>query len=182
MDTARRTQLGIAAFLGFLACIPLANWLILHVGTVCVPDGPCLVPVAPGVMAPSGVLTVGVALVLRDVVQRCLGWRPGLAAVAIGTLLSALVAPPALVFASGAAFALSELADCAVYSPLQRRRLLLAVVASALAGLVVDSVVFLTLAFHSLEFLPGQVIGKIWAVLFALPAVRLLRRVAPTPA
>lgn len=182
MHPSQRLPVGIAALLGFLACIPLANWLILHAGTVCVPDGPCLVPVAPGVMAPSGVLTVGAALVLRDVVQRCLGLRAGLLAVALGTALSALVAPPSLVLASGVAFALSELADCAVYTPLQRRRLLLAVVASSLVGLVVDSVVFLSLAFGSLAFLPGQIIGKAWAVLLAVPLVRLLRRVAPTPA
>ena len=68
-----RTRIGLAAFACFLASIPLANWMILHVGTVCVPQGPCLVPVAPGLLAPSGVLTVGAALVLRDVVQRCLG-------------------------------------------------------------------------------------------------------------
>ena len=175
-------RLGLLAFAGFLACIPLANWMIQHVGTVCVPQGPCLVPVAPGTMAPSGVLTVGVALVLRDVVQRCLGLAWGLAAIAIGTALSALVAPAALVFASGTAFALSELADFAVYTPLQRRRLVTAVVASSVVGLVVDSVVFLGLAFGSLEFLPGQVVGKLWAVLIAIPLVRLLRRVAPTPA
>src|ERR1041385_5720986 len=139
--------------------------MIGHVGTVCVPNGPCLVPVAPGLMAPSGVLTVGVALVLRDVVQRCLGWRSGLVAFAIGTALSAMVAPPALVFASGIAFALSELADFAIYTPLQQRRLVLAVVVSSMTGLVVDSIVFLSLAFGSLEFLSGQIIGKAWAVM-----------------
>jgi uncharacterized PurR-regulated membrane protein YhhQ (DUF165 family) len=182
MDDHQRNVVGMAAFAVFLGCVPLANWLILHVGTVCVPSGPCLVPVAPGIMAPSGVLTVGVALVLRDVVQRCLGLRFGLVAIAAGTALSAFVAPAALVLASGTAFALSELVDFAVYTPLQRRRLLLAVVASSLVGLVVDSIVFLSLAFGSLEFLPGQVIGKAWAVLIAIPLVRLVRRVAPTPA
>jgi queuosine precursor transporter len=182
MDTTPRIPVGLAAFALFLTCIPLANWMISHVGTVCVSHGPCLVPVAPGVMAPSGVLTVGAALVLRDAVQRCLGVRFGLLAVAIGTALSALVAPASLVLASGAAFALSELADCGVYTPLQRRRLVVAVVASAAVGLVVDSVVFLWLAFGNLDFLPGQIIGKLWAVLFALPTVRLLRRVAPVPA
>ena len=177
-----RRPVGLGAFLAFLACVPLANWLIGHVGTVCVPDGPCLVPVAPGLMAPSGVLTVGAALVLRDVVQRCLGLTWGLAAIAIGTVLSAAIAPAALVLASGTAFAISELADFLVYTPLQRRRLLLAVVASSIAGLAVDSVVFLLLAFGSLTFLPGQIVGKLWAVLIAVPLVRLLRRVAPTPA
>jgi len=182
MDCRQRSALGTAALVVFLGCVPLANWLILHVGTVCVPSGPCLVPVAPGIMAPSGVLTDGVALVLRDVVQRCLGLRFALIAIAAGTALSALVAPASLVLASGTAFALSELADFVVYTPLQRQRLLLAVIASSLVGLVVDSIVFLSLAFGSLEFLPGQVIGKAWAVLIAFPLVRLVRRVAPTPA
>jgi uncharacterized PurR-regulated membrane protein YhhQ (DUF165 family) len=182
MDGRQRSAVGTTAFVVFLGCVPLANWLILHAGTVCVPNGPCLVPVAPGLMAPSGVLTVGVALVLRDVVQRCLGLRSGLIAIAAGTALSAFVAPASLVIASGAAFALSELVDFAVYTPLQRQRLLLAVVASSLVGLVVDSIVFLSLAFGSLEFLPGQIIGKVWAVLIAMPLVRLVRRVAPTPA
>jgi len=176
------TRLGWFDFAAFLACIPLANWMIGHVGTVCVPDGPCLVPVAPGLLAPSGVLTVGAALVLRDVVQRCLGLAAGLLAIALGTALSALVAPGALVLASGTAFALSELADFAVYTPLQRRRLTLAVVASSVVGLIVDSVVFLTLAFGSLAFLPGQFVGKLWAVAIAVPLVRMLRRVAPTRA
>ena len=182
MDTALRSRVGLAAFSCFLVSIPLANWMVLHVGTTCVTHGPCLVPVAPGLLAPSGVLTVGAALVLRDAVQRCLGLAWGLAAIAIGTALSGAVAPAALVLASGCAFALSELADFAVYTPLQRRRLTLAVVASSTVGLVVDSVVFLTLAFGSLEFLAGQVVGKLWAVLIAVPLLRLLRRVAPTPA
>lgn len=182
MQNDIRRLTGFTAFAGYLGSIPLANWMILHVGTVCQVHGPCLVPVAPGILAPSGVLTVGAALVLRDVLQRCLGLYWGLAAIALGTALSTLVAPGTLVLASGTAFALSELADFAVYTPLQRRRLVTAVVASSLVGLMVDSVVFLLLAFGSLEFLPGQIIGKLWAVLIAVPLVRLLRRVAPTPA
>jgi hypothetical protein len=175
-------RVGLLAFAGFLALVPLANWMIQHVGTSCVPQGPCLVPVAPGLMAPSGVLTVGVALVLRDVVQRCLGLAFGLLAILVGTGVSMLVAPASLVIASGTAFLISEFADFAVYTPLQQRRLMLAVLASSCLGLVVDSVVFLWLAFDSLEFLPGQVVGKLWAVLLSVPFIRLLRRVAPSPA
>ncbi len=174
--------IGITALVLFLASVPFANWLIQHVGTMCVPQGPCLVPVAPGLMAPSGVLAAGAALVLRDVVQRCLGAGWGLAAIVIGGALSYGIAPPALVMASTAAFLLSELVDFAVYTPLQRRGLVLAVVASSAVGLVVDSLVFLTLAFHSLDFLGGQVVGKAWAVLVSIPLIRLLRRVTPTPA
>ena len=174
--------LGFAALVAFLLCIPFANWLIGTVGTVCVPQGPCLVPVLPGLMAPSGVLAAGAALVLRDVVQRCLGAGWGFGAIVVGSALSALLAPPALVAASALAFLLSEVADFAVYTPLQRRRLVLAVLLSSGVGLVIDSVVFLLLAFGSLDFLAGQVVGKAWAVLFSVPLIRLLRRVAPTPA
>ncbi|MBN8872754.1 MAG: VUT family protein [Rhodospirillales bacterium] len=173
---------GALAFLLFLGSIPLAGWMITHVGTSCIPHGPCVLPVAPGIEAPSGVLLVGVAIVLRDVVQRCLGKRWSLIAIAIGCVATLMVALPSLVLASGSAFLLSELADFGVYTPLQRHHLLLAVVASSCVGLVVDSLVFLSLAFGSLEFLAGQIIGKLWAVLIAVPLVGWLRRVAPTPA
>ncbi len=46
-------------FLAYIATIPAANWLIGNVGTTCVPNGPCLIPVGFGLMAPSGVLMVG---------------------------------------------------------------------------------------------------------------------------
>lgn len=167
---------GILALIGFGLCIPAANWLIGNAGTVCVPNGPCLVPVAPGLMAPSGVLMIGLALVLRDLVQRRLGVGFAAAAVLAGAALSGFVAPPALVVASAAAFLLSEFADLAVFTPLQRRGLVLAVAASGAVGLVVDSVVFLWLAFGSLDYLAGQVVGKAWMVLLALPLVALLRR------
>ncbi len=176
------TLTGAAALVCFLGLIPLANWMIGNVGTVCAIDGPCLVPVAPGILAPSGVVTVGAALVLRDVVQRCLGPLWSVGAIAAGTLMSVFLAPAALVIASGSAFLTSELADFAVYTPLQRRRLVLAVIASACAGLTINSIVFLSLAFGSLQFLTGQIIGKLWAVVISIPFIRLLRRVAPSPA
>jgi uncharacterized PurR-regulated membrane protein YhhQ (DUF165 family) len=132
--------------------------------------------VAPGITAPSGVLMVGLALVLRDLVQRRLGAKFALAAIGVGTVISAAIAPAALVLASAAAFLLSELADFAIYTPLQRRRLVLAVFASSATGLVVDSIVFLQLAFGSLDYLGGQIIGKAWMVLVALPLIHLLRR------
>ena len=171
----RRTLEGVAFLFAFAACIPVANWLIGHAGSVCVPNGPCLIPVAPGLMAPSGVLMVGLALVLRDLVQRRLGKGWSLVAILAGAVLSGTLAPPTLILASTAAFLLSETADFIVYTPLQRRRLLLAVAASSLAGLVVDSAVFLWFAFGSFEFLAGQIIGKAWMVLFSLPLIIWLR-------
>jgi hypothetical protein len=155
--------LGLAALAGFMACLPLANFLIGNVGTVCVPNGPCLIPVAPGVMAPSGVLVIGAALVLRDAVHRLLGPGWALGAIVAGGAISGLVSPPALALASTAAFLLSELLDHAVYTPLARRRLPLAVLASGIAGAFVDSALFLWLAFGSLDVLSGQLLGKLYA-------------------
>lgn len=169
--------IGGLAFIAYLLSIPLANWLIGNVGTACFPDGPCVVPVWPWplIYCPSGSLVIGLALVLRDLVQRALGKYVALIAIAAGVALSCLVAPPALVLASGTAFAISELADFAVYTPLYRRRFLLAVAASSIVGLVVDSIIFLWLAFGSLELLAGLVIGKLWMVLLALPFMRIVR-------
>ena len=172
----RRKREGIAFLILFALTIPAANWLIGNVGAKCVPNGPCLIPVAPGLMAPSGVTMIGIALVLRDLVQRRLGVGVAVGAILAGAALSAAVAPPTLVIASAAAFLLSEFADFAVYTPLARRRLVAAGVASSLVGLVVDSVVFLWLAFGSLEFLLGQIVGKAWMVLASIPFVAWLRR------
>jgi uncharacterized PurR-regulated membrane protein YhhQ (DUF165 family) len=171
-----RTREGISFLVLFALTIPVANWLIGHVGTTCVPNGPCLVPVAPGLMAPSGVTMVGIALVLRDLVQRRLGTAISALAVLFGSALSAFYAPASLVVASAIAFFLSEFADLAVYTPLARRRLVTAVIVSSCVGLVVDSIAFLWLAFGSLDFLAGQVVGKAWMVLLSIPLVAWLRR------
>jgi len=151
----------------FLVTVPVANWMIGNVGTVCIPKGPCLIPVAPGLMAPSGVLLIGVALVLRDAVHEYFGSKIVLGAILVGAALSAFVAPAPLVIASGVAFLLSELADMAVYTPLRKKRLVMAVLASGVVGAVVDSAVFLWIAFGSLDYLAGQVVGKAWMTIGA---------------
>lgn len=172
----RRVWEGSIFLLLFCLTIPAANWMIGHVGTVCPPNNPCLLPVAPGLMAPSGVVMIGLALVLRDLVQRRLGVEFGLAAIVVGAVLSALVAPKSLVVASAAAFFVSESIDFAVYTPLSKRGLVVAVLLSSIAGLVIDSVIFLWLAFGSLDFLVGQVVGKAWMVLLSIPFIAYLRR------
>lgn len=167
--------MGPLALVAFILTIPAANWLIGNFGAVCIPDGPCLIPVAPGLMAPSGVLMIGAALVLRDIVQERLGANWSIAAIVIGAGLSAAFAPLPLAIASGAAFLVSELADFAVYTPLRQRKLWLAVLASGLVGALVDSAIFLQLAFGSLDHISGNVVGKLWMSLLALPII-LLRR------
>jgi queuosine precursor transporter len=175
-NETRRWREGLIFLALFCLTVPAANWMVGHVGTSCPPDGPCLIPVAPGLMAPSGVLVIGIALVLRDLVQRRLGVGIASAAIIAGSLLSAGLAPRTLVIASAAAFLISEFADLAVYTPLARKRLVTAVVASGLVGVVIDSVVFLWLAFGSLNFLTGQVVGKALMVVLSIPFIVLLRR------
>lgn len=160
---------------GFAACIPLANYMIGHVGTICVPAGPCLIPVFPGLTAPSGVLLVGLALILRDLVQRRLGLVSAIGAIVVGAFLSTTFTAPALALASAGAFLTSELADLLVFTPLQKKGLVRAAFASSVVGLTFDSMMFLWLAFGSLDFLAGQVVGKLVMVVAALPILSWIR-------
>jgi uncharacterized PurR-regulated membrane protein YhhQ (DUF165 family) len=160
--------------IGFIASIFFANWLIGNVG-YCSTTGPCVIPVWPGIMAPSGVLAIGLGFTLRDLVQRKLGLRWTVAGIVLGAALSAWLSP-ALAVASGTAFLLSESLDLFVYTPLQKRNLIAAVIGSNVVGAVADSVVFLMLAFGSLQFVEGQIIGKVLMTLVALPVIWWLRR------
>lgn len=162
------------SFAAFAATIPAANWLIGNVGTTCIPNGPCLIPVGFGLMAPSGVLMIGLALVLRDAVHEALGIRWAALAVVIGGLLSLVFSPPALAIASATAFVVAEFADLAVYAPLRKRGRALAVAASGVVGAAMDSALFVWLAFGSLDFSAGTTLGKIYAS--AAVAIYLMMR------
>lgn len=168
-------RIGFLFFGLFVLTVPVANWMIGNVGTFCVPNGPCILPVGFGLEAPSGVLIVGLALVLRDLVQRFLGLIAAVVAILLGGAIAFFISPPALVLASVTAFLLSEFADLAVYTPLQKRGLILAVVASSVVGLVVDSAIFLWMAFGTLDYLWGQSLGKFWMVLLAVPVIHVCR-------
>jgi uncharacterized PurR-regulated membrane protein YhhQ (DUF165 family) len=161
----------------FAATIPAANWLIGNVGTTCIPNGPCLIPIGFGLMAPSGVLMIGLALVLRDAVHERFGAKGSIAAIGMGAVMSMF--SPGLALASAVAFIIAELADLAVYARLRERKLWLAVLASGVVGAFIDSAAFTWLAFGSLEFSAGNAVGKIYASLFvalALIAISNARR------
>lgn len=144
--------------IGYIATIFAANWAITTFG---------FVPVGLGLLAPAGVYFAGLAFTLRDLTQDALGRKAVVVAIVAGAGLSVTFGGT-LAMASGIAFLVSELADFAVYTPLRERRWLLAVVASNIVGLIVDSALFLWLAFGSLEFLAGQVVGKFWMTLLAV--------------
>ena len=154
------------ALAGYVGCIVAANATLALVG---------LVPVGFGLMAPAGVIWAGLALTMRDLVQDRLGKRGVLAAIAAGAALSWLISP-SFALASGAAFLVSELADFAVYTPLRRRSWIGAIALSNTVGLLVDSVLFLWLAFGSLEFLAGLVVAKLYVTAATVVVLTFVRR------
>lgn len=151
----------------FLGTIVAANATLSRFGIVPLP--------VLGLMVPAGVYWAGLSFGLRDAVQEVGGraWTVGL--IIIGAALSAFI-DPTFALASGTAFLLAELADFAIYTPLRERQWVGAVVASNIVGSIVDSAVFLWIAFGSLEFMAGQVIGKAIMTVPAIGIVWLARR------
>jgi len=156
-------RIGLVAAAAYIGTIFAANWAIDRYGPV---------SVGFGLMAPAGVYFAGLAFSLRDITQNTLGRTAVLVAIVLGTAASAFVNTH-FAMASATAFLVSELADFAVYTPLLDRGWLKAVAASNVVGFCLDSVIFLWLAFHSFEFLRGQLVGKAWTtaafVLIMLP-------------
>jgi queuosine precursor transporter len=162
----RLKTIGVIAVVCYIGTVFAANWAIERFG---------IVSVGFGLTAPAGVYFAGLAFTLRDITHDTLGRIWVLVAILVGALLSAFVSTD-FAFASAVAFLLSELFDFAVYAPLRERNWLGAVALSNVAGLIVDSAVFLWLAFSSLAFLEGQVVGKAWMTLAALAVLTFWRR------
>lgn len=178
--TPGRYYWAAAAFAVFVAAIVLSNYLITHVG---IPAGPGthLSPVGFGLLAPSGVWAAGLSFPARDVTQRLGGRRIGIAAVLAGAAVSWAVSDPRIAAASALTYLCSETADFAVYTPLQRRWFVPAVVASGCVAAVVDSVLFLHLAGlpAGASAVAGLILGKAWVQVPAGAAAYGLRRTGP---
>ena len=160
-----RKTLGLLAAAALILTILAANWSLERWG---------IVPIGFVLMAPAGVLFAGLAFGLRDVVHETLGRWPVVACIAVGGAVSYFAAPSFAV-ASAAAFLFAELADFAVYDRLRERQWHAAVIVSNIVGAVIDSAIFLWLAFGSLDFMGGQVVGKAYMILPALVIVGLVR-------
>ncbi len=183
---SRLLRLSVAALV-YVGTIVAANWAIGHLGTPPkFPGAPHTIPVWPGVTAPSGVLFIAAALVLRDLVQWLMGRRAGQAPtpdqaalmillVGVGAVVSYDVAAPKLATASALAFGFSELLDFGLFTWIAPRWAR-AVLVGGIAGAVVDSVIFLSVAFGSFKFLPGQILGKAYGVTLAALVIAVRRR------
>lgn len=147
----------------FVGSILAANWLTTQYG---------FIPVGFGYMSTAGTFAAGFTLAARDLLHDLIGrWRVVAIILACGVLSFAL-ADPMIAIASAVAFTVAELADLAVYSPIRTRsrlgdkRWATAVIASNLVGAVLDTAIFLGIAFGAAAILPalaGQLVGKAWA-------------------
>lgn len=158
-------RLAVAAALAFVGLVVASNWLTAEYGLI-------------GGFIAAGTFTAGLVLAARDAVRETAGVWASLACIAAGVAVSVVMAGPMLALASGVAFALSELADTAVYEPLRRSGKTRALAWSNGVGSIVDSVIFLALAgFPLWPAIAGQVGGK-WLVGVAIPlaVVALARR------
>lgn len=152
---------------GFLACILAANYVTTQYG---------LVPVGFGLTATAGTYFAGLAFILRDTLQDTAGKRFTIAVIATGAVLSFAISAPFIAIASTVAFGLSEIIDLGVYTPLRSRGYIRAAVASNIAGTLVDSVVFLSIAgFPLWASLPGQIVGKLTMTVVAVALVTITR-------
>ncbi|WP_240431273.1 VUT family protein [Mycobacterium kyogaense] len=158
----------------FIGCIVGANWAILHLGANHGPGVPRTIPIGFGLAAPSGVLFAGAQLTLRDLIHERLGTSRTLGVIGLSAPLTVLVASPALAVAPITTFLAAETADLAVYSRLRSRGYTSAVVGSNLISAVVDSILFLAIAFGLAQVATGTVemtVGKLEASVITLVAV-----------
>lgn len=158
-----RRAIGSVALAAFLLSIPFANWWLTQHGLV---DIPALGKI------PSAVWVVGIAFVVRDLAQLALGRTWAWVAIVAGVFLSWWIAAPHIAFASGAAFLWSESTDALIFTPLANRgtkMFLLGVSISGYAASVVDSALFLRIAFHSFDGWWQFTVAKVFFVACATP-------------
>ena len=181
MKWLKQNWIGLAAAALFVGTVWAANYAVAHWG---------FTSVGFGLMAPAGVWFAGIAFTLRDVVHRELGRLAVIVAILLGAALSLAIEAndkipggvTSIAIASAIAFLISEFADLSVYEPIREKGWLPAVVASNVVGLVIDSFLFVYLAFGwNWELIQGQIVGKAWMTLIALPVIYGLRKIPGRP-
>jgi queuosine precursor transporter len=152
----------IFAVAAYVAAIVLVNWLFVAVAPW---------PTAFGDLYLAN-LVVGFVFVLRDYAQRAVGHNVLVATAVAGAMTYAMV-DPAIALASLTAFAVSELADWAVYSlwkkPLQQR-----ILVSSLIAVPLDTGIFQHLAgYFSPAAFSTEVLSKVLGVALVWYLLRL---------
>src|SRR5262245_49666413 len=146
----------------YVGLMPFINWSFAAVTPYPIPDW-----LGGGLFQPLAIVT-GLVLVVRDFAQREIKhWIWG--AMVVGLALSVLTSWIVVVFASAAAFLISETADWAVYT-FSRRPLSQRIMVSSLASAPLDQMVFIGLASQ----IPGQEGIFAWGTILTGVASKLL--------
>ena len=120
-------------------CFYIGGIVVANIGFTYLP----MIPLPGGEMFAPMSLLVGFIFVLRDFAQKKIGHKV-IGAMAVGAILSYLLADPFVAFASVVAFVISEMVDWAVYTftnkPLRQR-----ILYSSAIGTPVDSAVFMVM-------------------------------------
>jgi hypothetical protein len=164
----------------YVGLVVLANWLASKY-RVHVPPTPYV--------APAGVFAIGGVLVLRDWLQQLAGllwtmplvYAAGLISWGIGDA-AGWTALEKIAVASVVAFSVSETIEAVAFTPIRNRSLSLGVALSGTVGNVIDSWLFLTLAFGSAAFFWGQFWGKSEMVAVGTLLTLARRRLVPVAA
>ncbi|MCO1575913.1 VUT family protein [Crossiella sp. SN42] len=134
----------------YLAVVVAANYTAAH----------CPPLQLAGLAVPLGAVATGLTLTLRDLLTETVTTATMLLALAAAAVLSAEVASPTVAAASALAFLVSEAIDAWVYARLRHRSRIAAAAASNGIGLLVDTALFLPLAFGNWALTPGHLLGK----------------------
>ena len=131
-DTPRKGNTGILFTAVYVLLIPLINWSFTWAP---------MWEVLPGWAFNPVTIITGLVLVVRDFAQREIGHKV-LIAMAIALVLTAFAAGPELALASGAAFAIAEMVDWALFTFTKYRLSTRVLLSSAIAA-PLDTTIFL---------------------------------------
>ncbi len=141
----------------YIATIVLANFTLREFG---------IVDIGLGMSAPAGVFWAGLAFTFRDFTHEALGRKAVFCAIIMGVCISFFLEDAQhIAIASGVAFGFSELADMLVYERIREKSWMVSIAVSNTVGSVIDSALFLWIAFGSLMFIEGLIVGKLVMIL-----------------
>ncbi len=175
-------RLALWLAVAFVGLAIIANWLASkYLITVPLTD----------YVVPAGVLCIGAALVIRDWLQQLWGFRKSVLLIPVAGGLSYATAVifgwtslQKIAVASVVAFLCSEAVEAVVFAPLRQRWFSVGVGLSATVGNVLDTWIFLTMAFGtSVVLVPpymwGTVVGKSEMIAIGVVLSIFRRRLLP---
>ena len=100
-----------------------------------------------GMVAPSGVLLIGLMIAVRDALHERIGISGTLLFILLASLISAVCAPTTIAVASGVTLLAAETTDALIYQNLRARGRFWAAISSNVVSSLLDSGIFLAVAF-----------------------------------